>query len=285
MQLCLRRWIALHARVNGDVKRGAFPLAALGILCGAAHAGDLPEQHRIPSPSTTAERHSGWETQVSLYGWTPALAGKVGIRNLPSIAIDMPISDVLSDLDGAVMASVFANNDRWLLLADLVFARLSDTAVAAGRTVDATITQTIATGAVGAMLPTGNPQFDFAVTGGLRYVSLNGNLSLGSGPRLPTLSAGARQWWLDPTIGFFSHYTFADGWFVNAIADIGGFGAGSKLSSTGYGGVGYMWNSNLSTSIGYRYLYENYSGAGIKTGTFRYNTTMHGPTVSIAWHF
>lgn len=185
MQLCLRRWIAVHARVNGDVKRGAFPLAALGILCGAAHAGDLPEQHRIPSPSTTVERHSGWETQVSLYGWTPALAGKVGIRNLPSTAIDMPISDVLSDLDGAVMASVFANNDRWLLLADLVFARLSDTAVAAGRTVDATITQTIATGAVGAMLPTGNPQFDFAVTGGLRYVSLNGNLSLGSAPGFP----------------------------------------------------------------------------------------------------
>ena len=60
----------------------------------------------------------------------------------------------------------------------------------------------------------------------------------------------------------------------------------SKLSSTGYLGIGYMWTESFSTSLGYRYLYEDYEHSAVSgPGTFRYKATMHGPTLAMGWKF
>lgn len=257
-------------------------LAFLGLARPAA-AADIPAAPPEPPVSTVA-----WEYQLSLYGWATSLTGDIGVRNLPTTAIDIPFSQVLKDLNGAFMGSLLASNDRWLLLADVVFARLSETRAVStfgGSELDAEVTQAIATGAIGYRLPTGRPDFDFAITGGARYMSVKGTLSFTPVASPIGISASQRQWWIDPTVGFFAHWELNDKWFVNAIADIGGFGVGSRLSSTGYAGVGYMWTTSFSTALGYRYLYEDYEGEGAKTGTFRYNTTMHGPVVALAWRF
>lgn len=195
---------------------------------------------------------------------------------------------MLKDLNGALMGSVFASNDEWLLVGDIVFAKLSETHTLnafGGSRLNAEVTQTIATGAIGYKLPTGRDDLDFAITGGARYMSVKGSMSFDPFASPVTISGAQRQWWIDPTIGFFAHWDINDKWFVNVMADIGGFGVGSRLSSTGYAGVGYMWTDSFSTSLGYRYLYTDYETDGARTGTFRYNTTMHGPTVAMAWRF
>ncbi len=254
-----------------------------GLLVGKGHAADLQA-----APPASPASVNDWQYQLTLYGWATSLAGDVGVRHLPTTSIDLPFSQVLKNLDGALMGSVFARNGDWLLLADLVFAKLSHQwplQALGGSGLGVGINQTVASGAVGYMLPTGRSDMDFAVTAGLRYMSVKGALSFETHAPLPSLSASQRQWWLDPTIGFFAHWDVNDKWFINAIADIGGFGAGSKLSSTGYLGAGYMWTKSFSTALGYRYLYEDYEGSGARTGTFRYNTTMHGPVVAAAWRF
>lgn len=262
-------------------------LAALtGLGAGSAGAADLaPVPVKAP---VSVQPPSPWDYQLTIYGWATALSGDVGVRNLPTTSIDTPFSDVLKNLDGALMGTFFADNGQWLFLADIVLAKLShERSVGAfgGSDLRASVTEAVATGAVGYMLQTGRPDFDFAVTGGLRYMSVKGELSFDTYSALPDLSASQRQWWIDPTVGFFAHWQVNEKWFVNAVADIGGFGVGSKLSSTGYVGIGYLWTENFSTSLGYRYLYEDYEGPGAKTGTFRYNATMHGPTLALAWHF
>jgi hypothetical protein len=41
-------------------------------------------------------------------------------------------------------------------------------------------------------------------------------------------------------------------WFVNALADIGGFGVGSEFTAQGLAPIGYKRTESLSTALGYR---------------------------------
>ncbi|GAB4071074.1 hypothetical protein GCM10028812_42650 [Ancylobacter sonchi] len=261
-------------------------LALAGLLACSAQAADLPAAiTKAPAPVQAA---SDWRFQATLYGWLTGIDGDLGVRKLPTTPIDASIADVLDNLDGAMMGSFLASNGQWLFLADLVLARLSHTdqvGLYGGSTLDTELTQTIATGAVGYWLPLGLPHVDLAVTGGLRYVQLSSDVSLTT-PNLPSPLAGHQsESWIDPTVGLVARWTIDERWFVNATADIGGFGVGSKLSSNGYVGLGYMWTPSISSAIGYRYLYEDYESTNGDGGSFRYNTTMHGPTLSLAWHF
>lgn len=252
----------------------------------AALAADLPSSAPKAVESPAPAPHLDY--QLSLYGWATSLSGDVGVGRLPTTSVDVPFSDVLDHLNGALMGSLFAQNEDWVILADVVFAKLSDARsldAFGGSRLDAEVNQFIATGAIGYKLPLGRPDLDVALTAGARYMSVKGALTFDPFALPVDISASRRQWWIDPTVGIYMHWDVTEKWFVNAIADIGGFGAGSRLSSTGYVGVGYMWTENFSTSLGYRYLYEDYVGDGDGAGTFRYKTTMHGPTVALAWRF
>lgn len=254
--------------------------AAAALLAGGAAI--------TPARAADAASAGDWKFQTTLYVWATSLSGDVGVRNLPAASVDVPFSDVLRNTDGALMGAFVANNGKWLFLADLVYAKLSDTqsvGTYGGSRLDATITQTIASGAVGYLLPTGRPDFDLALTAGARYASIKSSMTFDPNGPLKSISGNQRKSWVDPTVGFASHFAISDKWFADAVADIGGFDVGSRISSSGYAGVGYNWTPSLSTSLGYRYLYENYEDSGNSTGTFRYKTTMHGPTVALSWRF
>lgn len=273
--LPVRRWIA--AAVSAGM-----------LLAGPALAADLP----APVPPVKAVEPqaatSDWKYQLTVYAWATAITGDVGVRTLPSVPVDVSIGDILGALDGAVMGSMFASNGQWLILADVIFAKYSQSASVdrlGGAPLDLGMTQALVSGAIGYMLPTGRTDFDFAVTGGVRYLHMKADETLTLGGPPVTLSGSQTKWWIDPTVGFFAHWELNKKWYVNAIADIGGFGVGSKLSSTGYAGLGYMWTESISTALGYRYLYEDYEESGPGAGSFRYNTTTHGPTLAVAWRF
>ncbi len=260
--------------------------AALAIAAGGGPALAADPAAPPPAGDEAAPPASDWRFQATLYGWATAVNGDLGIRNLPTVPVDASLSDVLQNLDGAVMGSFAASNGNWLFLADLVLARLShkETVGRFGRSrLSAELTEVVASGAVGYVLPLHVPNLEVAVTGGVRYVNLSVDARLRP-TILPSRKASGTQSWVDPTIGFAAHWAIDEKWFVNAIADIGGFGVGSELSSSGYLGVGYMWTPSISSAIGYRYLYEDYQNRS-NGNNFRYNTTMHGPTVSLAFHF
>lgn len=273
--------------MRSSMLTGAATLVAALLTTGIVAAADMPS----PAPVLKAapiEAQSDWRFQATFYGWLTAIDGDVGVRDLPTSPVNASIGDVLGDLDGALMGSFMATNGKWLFLADLVLAKLSNdknVGLYGNSRLDAELDQTIATGTVGYWLPLGIRNVDIAVTGGLRYVDLSADLSLAPAGSSTTFSGSQSESWLDPTIGLVANWKIDEKWFVNAVADIGGFGVGSKLSSTGYLGVGYMWTPSISTAIGYRYLYEDYESSNGDGGSFRYNTTMHGPTVSLAWHF
>lgn len=226
---------------------------------------------------------AGWTFQATIYGWATALNGDIGVKHLPPASVDVGAWDAITHLDGALMGSFLARNGDWTLLTDVVWARISDTA-RVGRNatqVDFSETQVIASALVGYRLPIGLPEnVELSGTVGLRYQHLSADIGISPALAPITVSRGGTQNWVDPTVGLSLRYKVSDRWFLNALADVGGFGVGSKITAQGFVSVGYMWTPSISTALGYRVIYTDYENDG-----FVYDTTQHGVFTSIAYHF
>lgn len=255
----------------------------------AAISADLP-----PAPVALPQPPSVWQFQATGYGWATALNGRVGVRNLPPVKVDMSFGDVLKDLNGALMASFLAKKGDWLILTDIVWAALSDDAVvrppgtrhptlaaiAPGTKVDFKMRQLIASALVGYRLPLGGPDLDIYATAGLRYQRLTAEIEASPGLIPVTLSRRGTEQWVDPTVGFSATWRVNERWFANLLGDVGGFGVGSRFTTQGLATIGYRWTDSVSTALGYRAIYTDYRNNG-----FTYRTTQHGVFSSIAYHF
>jgi hypothetical protein len=260
-----------------------MPLACLaaGLFSAApAFAADLVQAP--VEPAAPAMVVNDWKVQLTLYGWATALNGDVGLRGLPPVDVDESFSDIFDQLDGAIMGSLFLSNGRFMLLTDLVWAKLSDSVEFGpfGGTADYEQRLLIAQAAAGYTLPLGIPNLELSATAGVRYNRLKAELDIDLGLLPIGISREGTKNWIDPTVGLFMHYEINDRWFINALADIGGFGVGSDLTAQGFASIGYMWTQSVSTAVGYRAIYTDYSKDG-----FVYDTTMHGPFLSLAVHF
>ena len=68
------------------------------------------------------------------------------------------------------------------------------------------------------------------------------------------------------------------------MADIGGFGVGSKLAWQIYPVAGVRLSRLVSVHLAYRVLDMDY-GTGSGTDTFAYNMRTFGPEIGLAFHF
>ncbi|UJX47250.1 hypothetical protein D7006_22800 [Xanthobacter sp. YC-JY1] len=269
--------------------------APLAMLVGGAmlamapahpvHAADLGV-----APASQPQAASGWQYQATLYLWATGIDGDIGIRRLPAIPVDITFGDVMQNFQGAVMGNFIAKKDNWTLFADVFWSQLGTSknlSTAGQPLLDFSQRLFILSGAAGYRLPVGDADFDLSATAGFRYQRLSANTSLSSIFVPFAISESDTKDWLDPTFGLALQWKLNKQWFLNALADVGGFGlpASSKLSAQGLVAVGYNWNESWSTALGYRALYTDYESITSPTRDFRYNTTMHGPFMSIGYHF
>ncbi|BAF88783.1 hypothetical protein AZC_2785 [Azorhizobium caulinodans ORS 571] len=272
---------------------GRLLAAVVGLVCGlglwgaSASAADVSPS-RASVPVVVPATPSGWTYQATLYLWGTSLTGDVGVRNLPTNHVNVGFSDILNNLNGAFMGSFLAKNGDWMLLADLIWADIgADKTLNVANNPRLSYSQklTIASGIAGYRLPVSTPNFDVYATAGFRYQRLTADMTLTSG--LVPLAAGGSETkeWLDPIVGFAATYRVNERWFVNALADIGGFGVGSELTTQGFLSVGYFWTPQVSSALGYRVLYTDYRSVSGPNSDFRYDVTIHGPFASIAYHF
>lgn len=256
-------------------------LLAVALFGTAAYAADIA---KAPPPLPVVQTAPVWEFQATLYGWATGMNGDVGVRGLPPASVDLSAYDALSNLDGAVMGAFSAKKGDWSFLFDVVYASLSDGVTLGplgGSTANLGIKQTIFSGLVGYKLPLNLPEHvDLSGTAGFRYQHLTGDFSFNNALVPIAANTEGTQDWIDPTVGLMLNYAINDKWFINAIADVGGFGVGSKITAQGFASLGYMWSPSISTAIGYRAIYTDYSNDG-----FVYNVTQHGAFVSLGYHF
>ncbi len=269
---------------------------AVGALVAApALAADLPTKKPAPAPIVTPALPSKWQFEITGYGWASSVAGSTGFGALPTLPYYASFAKVLEHFQGAFMGSVVARNDTFIAGVDLIWSRIGGSATLRnpnnalyGGQTTLTLNEGIVTAFGGVRAPIGIPNLDFYGTVGARYFYSGTKLAVSGPLGLFNGTESVNRDWIMPVAGFAAQYRYDDRWFMNALADIGGWSdsaTGQALAS-----VGYKWTPNIATTLGYRVMYtydkqDNGYNFEFEPRSFRYQQWMYGPFAGFKYMF
>lgn len=216
---------------------------------------------------------AGWQYEVTPYLWASGMTGDVQAGRLPKTSVDMKFSDILEVLDFGLMGAFEARKDRWGVLLDAIYMKVSDSATASrtgpgpiGATATARakgeVEQTMLAAAVAYRVLDDRSPVD--LIGGLRYTKLDVDAKIDAslfGLTGSVHRSGDKDW-VDPYIGVRFQHPFAERWTLVGYADVGGFGAGSDFTWQTALGARYEFSKTVSGQFGYRALSIDYDKGG-----------------------
>lgn len=254
----------------------AAVLAAL--ITNAAVAADVsPLLIGEPRP---AEAEGGWTFSVAPYFWIAGLSGDTAQFGMPTVHIDSSFSDILGNLDFAFMAAGEARYDRFSVIGDVIYTKLSaDAETPLGILAsDVDVTSESFSGLLGlgyAVLD--GPDGHLDVVGGIKLWSVETTISL-SGGLLGRREASDSATWVDGVVGLRGKYSFTPEIYLTGWGLVGGGGADIDWDVAL--GIGYDFNDRVSSIAGYRALGVDYSDDG-----FLFDTVQQGPILGVAIKF
>jgi hypothetical protein len=252
---------------------GRWALALLACMwLGAAESADL-------TASATADSASEWTASMTVYGWFAGLNGTTKLGRLPSTSVDVGFNDVAKALDFAGMGIVEVRRGKFAFVGDLIYVKLSDrqSGPLGYRTAKVGVEETIGLAAASYRVKEGE-WGNLDLMGGARVFSVNTDLSLSSGERLPSRKASQNATWVDATVGAKSRLDINDRWFATVWGLVGA--GGSKYSWDALVSMGYQINKTWSISAGYRAIGVDYSSP-----SFDYKMIQYGPVLGITARF
>jgi hypothetical protein len=276
-----------------NIMRGGAIVLAFGVAVPASvHAADLPTLKEAPAPAP-APIESGWRFEATIDGWAPSIIANVGVRNLPTASANVGFFTLLRHLNGVAPLTVTARHDNFLLGLDLFWSaasvgahiRAANTALGpyGGLSSSLRLSQTFLTGFAGLRLPVPASNLSLYGIAGARFVDVTSTLGLDTAvPGIGTSGSQTKEW-VDPIVGLSAHYTINDKWFLAGEADIGAV-ANSTTWQT-FAAVGYNWTPSISSTLGFRALYADYTEAAKLGGSFRFQQTLLGPQFNVAYAF
>jgi hypothetical protein len=260
-------------------------------------AADLPTKKPPPEaePVVAPTLPSDWHYEITLYGWASSVTGNTGFGALPTVPYFARFTTLLQHLQGGLMGAIIARNDTFILGLDTIWSKIggggtvknTNTALFGGQ-VNLDLAEGITTAFGGVRLPVGPPNLSLYGTVGARYIYSGTKLSITGPLGIIGTTQSAYKNWVDPVGGIAGQYKFDDRWFMNTLADFGGW----SKSATGQGlaSVGYNWTPSIATTLGYRvvYIYEKQNtgyNLAFQPRSFRYQQWMYGPFAGFKYTF
>ncbi|MGB1128600.1 MAG: hypothetical protein ACPG4K_01020 [Haloferula sp.] len=248
----------------------------------AALAGEPETVTDIPEESVN---QSAWEFGFRPYVWMTGLNGTIGANGVTS-PVDIDFGDILGNLDMVWSSTLEANRGKWGVLLDFTYLKLSDNFLPTFGTSPPPIApsgfemEMFLLDLVGSYRISEWDSGALHLTGGVRWLSIENNINLAT-PAGPFGSAGAKDDWFDPHLGFRIHHDLSPCCYLRGFADVGGFGVGSDLTYQALAAFGYRATEHVAVELGYRYLSEDYDNSP----NFSFDAEMHGPIlgISIVW--
>ena len=239
-------------------------------MFGCGFTGFVP----LVQAQTGEPDNNGWHFELTPYLWATSQDGKIGLDKGPGngVPLNQSFSDILRRMDMGGMALFDVRKDRWGLLLDGIYLKISDRGQISGPNGFVTlsahgdVTQKLFSAAGYYRAIEGKTNLDMML--GLRYHAVewdvNANLSLP--PAIPSISRrfNERKNWTDPFAGVRLIHKIDDHWSVMGYGDVGGSGSGSDLTWQAIGGVNYTFASNMVGKLGYRHLSYDYHRDGFK---------------------
>lgn len=220
-----------------------------------------------------------WHYLGEVYMMFPNMNGETGVRELPTVAVDATVGDILGHLKMGGMFYLEATNDDWSISSDFLYMDLEQNAVP---------TTLITSGKVSmqqtawelAGLKRVQPWLDLGL--GTRLVNLQAGIDLQTvidGSR----SASIDQTWVDPIIIARTQGLFTEKIYWQFRGDFGGFGVGSDFTWQAQANIGYRFSKLFQTSIGYRYIGIDYDN-GEGSDRFVYDVDTFGAVLRLGFN-
>lgn len=244
--------------------------------CGYAHA----------QSDGSASGKSSWQYEVMPYLWATRMKGDVQAGPLPKTSVDMKFADILENLDFGFMTAFEARKNRWGVLFDGMYMKVSDSASASrsdiGLSVNARmqVKQSMLAGAIAYRAIEGSMPVD--VIGGIRYNRIDAEAKIDASlfGQSGTVKRSGSKDWVDPYIGARVTLPISEKWKATGYVDVGGSGAGSDLTWQGMAGLTYAYSPSTIINVGYRYMKVDYDDGG-----FKYDMANDGVYVGLALRF
>ena len=251
--------------------------AAFVLLCSGSFAADVPESvtNEVPFPE---ER---WQVGVAPYLWMSGINGSVGQFGLPPVHIDASFTDLLENLDMALMMVAEAKKGRFGIFTDLIYSDLSVGGTGPGGVLTVDLGTKMFTGT--AMLEYSVLQDDRStldLMAGARVWAVNTDASITSGVPPLNFTGNDDAVWVDPMIGVKGRTRLSEAFYLVGWGMIGGFGVSSDLGWDVMGAVGYDVTERFSMVVGYRA-----NGVDYQDGPFVFDVVMDGPIIGGAYRF
>ncbi|HSJ02271.1 MAG TPA: outer membrane beta-barrel protein [Verrucomicrobium sp.] len=259
-----------------------LPLAGTLLLASPFSWAGTPttSEKAIILPASPPE-DDGWYFTVAVYSWLSAVDGTTGIGPL-SVSADTSVADALDELDFTYMSYFEVGKGRWSVGLDGIYAKLSDDNNFSLGPVrgSADIEQEQAT--ITARLQYTIHKSEACkvdLFAGVRwtYIDVDTDINTNLGPGR---TFGITRDWFDPIVGFRSTADLGGKWYLQVMADIGGFGVESDLTWQALAGFGYRFTKHVNGLIGYRALSVDYDKDG-----FKLDTTSYGPILGLSYTF
>jgi hypothetical protein len=231
----------------------------------------------LMAPQAVAQSGSNaWQFSIAPYLWAAGMDGTMTIADVDQ-EIDVPFSDIISDLDFALMGHFDMRNDRWVLASDLIFVDLGQSEDIGAGTVTAGIDMTLLELVGGYRV---SPAV--ALLAGARWVDMGASLRYTGEIIDPGADVGKS--WIDPLVGVNVFAPLSDRWWIGLRGDVGGFGVGSELTWQAYADVGWKASKLVSIMLGYHALDMDYEdGDGLHY--FGLDLMISGPQLGVAFTF
>jgi hypothetical protein len=225
-----------------------------------------------------------WSFQLAPYAWLAGQKGTVAtLPPLPPADIDVDFyDDVLGNINGALMLAGEVRKGRYGLVMDIMYIDIEVEEPTSGPffTTAKSGTKSWVVSAAGLYRLAENNRAFLDVIGGIRYWSVDSELSLSAGLIGPR-EIFNKEDWVDPIIGLKGLMPIGESkFFVSGFFVIGGFGVGSDFMWDANVNLGYQWTKGFSTTLGYRYLDVDYEDDG-----FLYDVAQDGLILGLSWRF
>ena len=103
--------------------RLGLSFAVVAMICTGVQAADVSPL--MAPPPQPAESQPGWTFSVAPYFWMAGLSGDTSQFGLPTVHMDADFGDILDHLDFAFMAAGEARYDRFSIIGDIIYTKLS----------------------------------------------------------------------------------------------------------------------------------------------------------------
>jgi hypothetical protein len=232
------------------------------------------------APGSYADAGGEWEFRVAPYLWVAGQEGKVAtLPGTPPVDLDVSFSDILKELDMALMGTAEARKGRFGVFGEVFFTRVSPDAKTPGAAFSKVAYDqelwTLSAGGFYILSQAQDHNLDAVI--GVRRWDLDNDLTFKDG-LLPGFKVSGQESWNDVFVGLKGRKALDDRWFINGWGYVAVSGDSDSYWDL-FAGVGYKFNA-FALDVGYRHQVVDFNENG-----FIYDIKISGPTVGFVFEF